>query len=138
LALSRYCLDTSAYSQFMRGHPPVVDLIDCAEWVGIPSIVLGELWSGFLQGGLLTKNQRELETFLAHPVVEEILVNREVAPLYGEISVDLRRAGTPIPINDIWIAAAAARMGVPVITYDDHFGFVRRIDSIILQPPSKA
>lgn len=138
MALSRYCLDTTAYSQFKRGHPPVVDLIDRAEWIGVPSIVLGELWVGFLQGSLTERNRHDLEDFLSHPSVEEIRVDREVAPLYGEISVDLRRAGTPIPINDIWIAATAARIGVPVLTYDDHFGFVRRIDSIILQAPHRA
>jgi tRNA(fMet)-specific endonuclease VapC len=135
LALSRYCLDTTAYSQFKRGHPPVVDLIDRAEWIGIPSIVLGELWGGFLQGSLTDRNRQELERFLTHPSVEEIVVDRAVAPLYGEISVDLRKAGTPIPVNDIWIAAAAAKTGAPVLTYDDHFGFVRRIDSIILRAP---
>ncbi|HEY3567135.1 MAG TPA: hypothetical protein VGP73_04305 [Thermoanaerobaculia bacterium] len=47
--MSRYCLDTSAYSHFKRGDPAVVDLIDRADWLGLPSIALGELWIGFLQ-----------------------------------------------------------------------------------------
>jgi predicted nucleic acid-binding protein len=111
-------------------------LVKHARWIGIPSIVLGELWLGFVLGGLKSQNQRELESFLAHPLVEEIPVDRTIAPIYGEISADLRKAGTPIPINDIWIAAAAARADVPVITYDGHFKSIRRVDSIILQPPS--
>jgi predicted nucleic acid-binding protein len=48
--MNRYCLDTSAYSHFKRGHPPVVDVIDRADWIGVPSIVVGELWVGFLLG----------------------------------------------------------------------------------------
>jgi tRNA(fMet)-specific endonuclease VapC len=112
----------------------VVTLVKYAEWIGLPSIVLGELWLGFMLGGLKGRNQRELEDFLAHPLVEEIPVDRAVAPIYGEISADLRKAGTPIPVNDIWIAAAAARAGVPIITYDGYFRSIRRIDSIILEP----
>ena len=116
----------------------MVDLIDRAEWLGFPSVALGELWMGFLLGGRLAKNQSELEEFLDHPLVEELRVDREVARIYGEICVDLQKAGTPIPINDIWIAAAAARAGVPVLTYDDHFQYMRRVESIILQPPARA
>lgn len=86
-------------------------------------------------GGLKSRNRQELEEFLAHPVVEEIPVDREIAPIYGEIFTDLRKAGTPVPVNDIWIAATAARAGVPVLTYDRHFRYIRRVDSIILKPP---
>jgi predicted nucleic acid-binding protein len=50
VAVSRYCLDTSAYSQFMRGEPAVTGLLDAAEWIGVPAIVIGELLSGFAQG----------------------------------------------------------------------------------------
>jgi tRNA(fMet)-specific endonuclease VapC len=113
----------------------VVDLIDRAEWLGFPSVAIGELWMGFFLGGLMTKNQRELELFLGHPLVEELQVDREVARIYGEICVDLRKAGTPIPINDIWIAATAAHAEVPVITYDGHFRSIRRVDSLVLEPP---
>jgi hypothetical protein len=48
VALSRYCLDTSAYTHFKSGDPAVVDLIDTAAWIGVPSVVLGELWMSFL------------------------------------------------------------------------------------------
>ena len=105
--MSRYCLDTSAYSHFKRGDPPVVDLIDRAEWLGVPSIVLGELWIGFLLGDRFEKNQTELNEFLTHPPVEELIPDREVARIYAEMVVSLRKAGTPIPSNDVWIAATA-------------------------------
>lgn len=132
--MSRYCLDTSAYSNFKRGDLRVVDLIDRADWIGIPAIVLGELWTGFLQGGRLAANQAELEAFLAHPVVEELHVDHEVGRIYAEIVVALQKAGTPIPVNDIWIAANAARAGATVITYDSHFQSIQRVGSIVLPP----
>lgn len=133
--MSRYCLDTSAYSQFKRGESAVTRLIDRAEWVGIPSIVIGELFVGFLAGGRPARNEEELAEFLANPVVDEIPVDREVARIYADIVTGLRRAGTPLPTNDIWIAAASARVGSPILTFDEHFQAVGRVGAILLQAP---
>jgi tRNA(fMet)-specific endonuclease VapC len=134
--MSRYCLDTSAYSHFKRGDSRIVELIDRAEWIGMSTIVLGELRVGFLLGGRLTVNEGELRELLASPVVEIVGVDQEVARHYAEIVVDLRRAGRPIPTNDIWIAAIAAREGALVLSYDDHFKAVSRVGSIILGTPT--
>jgi tRNA(fMet)-specific endonuclease VapC len=133
--VNRYCLDTSAYSHFKRGHPPVAELIDRADWIGVPSIVVGELWVGFLSGGRRERNQRDLDEFLRHPVVEELPVDREMGEIYAEIVVALQKAGKPVPTNDIWIAAAAARLGATVLTYDPHFSFIERVGSIVLPSP---
>jgi tRNA(fMet)-specific endonuclease VapC len=130
--LSRYVLDTSAYSHFKRGGAEIVDLIDTAEWIGVPSVVLGELWAGFLRGRRARENESELREFLANPAVEEVSIDARVARLYAEIVVSLREAGTPLPVNDIWIAACAAAAGASVLTYDDHFRHIRRIGSIVL------
>ncbi len=130
--MSRYCLDTSAYSHFKRGDPTVVDLLDNALWVGVPAVVLGELWIGFLLGNRLQQNDRELRDFLANPVVESLDVDPEVARIYGEIVVDLRKAGTPLPTNDIWIAATAVRAGATVLTYDAHFKQIARVGALVL------
>jgi predicted nucleic acid-binding protein len=109
-----------------------VELIDTAEWVGIPAVALGELWAGFLAGGRFEQNVAELAEFLANPAVHEIPIGREIARLYAEILVSLRRAGTPIPTNDIWIAAAAAHAGAAVLTYDGHFQSIGRVGSVVL------
>ena len=130
--MSRYCLDTSAYSHFKRGDRAVVELIDTAEWVGVPAVVLGELWSGFLAGGHLERNAADLAEFLANPVVHEIPIGREIARLYAEILTALRRGGTPVPTNDVWIAAAAAHSGTSVLTYDGHFQSIVRVGAVIL------
>lgn len=134
MALSRYCLDTSAYSHFKRGEARVVELIDSAEWVGMPLVVVGELWLGFVLGGHLQQNATELEEFLHSPVVEMLPVDLEVARAYGEIAASLRHAGTPLPTNDIWVAASAARSGATVLTFDDHFRSITRVGSVVLSP----
>jgi tRNA(fMet)-specific endonuclease VapC len=100
----------------------------------VPAVTIGELWAGFLLGSQLDRNAAELQAFLAHPSVEEIPVDRQVARAYGEIVVELRQAGTPLPTNDVWIAASAARVGATVLTFDGHFKSIRRVGSIILAP----
>ena len=130
--MSRYCLDTSAYSRFKRGEPQVVDLLDGADWIGLPTIVLGELWIGFLLGNRIQENATELREFLVNPIVHEIEIDRDAAGIYAEIVVALRKRGTPLPTNDIWIAAAAARSGATVVTYDGHFRSIERVGSLVL------
>lgn len=134
--MTRLCLDTSAYSYFKRGDGRVVELIDRAEWIGLPAIVVGELWTGFGLGRRKDENIRELEAFMDHPVVEELKVDSHVARIYGEIVADLRAAGSPLPTNDIWIAASAAGAGATVLTYDEHFDKIVRVGAIVLPPPS--
>lgn len=130
--MSRYCLDTSAYSHFQRGEDRVAELLDRAEWIGVPAATLGELRAGFMLGAHRERNEAELGDFLANPVVEELAADGEVARHYAEIVVELRHAGTPIPTNDVWIGATAARAGALVLTYDPHFERIARIGSVVL------
>ena len=130
--MSRYCLDTSAYSHFKRGDERVVTLLDAAEWIGVPTVVLGELYRGFLVGSRMERNLADLREFLANPVVHEIVIDQNVARVYAEIVVSLRRKGTPIPTNDLWVAAAAASVGATVLTHDSHFAQIQRVGSVVL------
>jgi tRNA(fMet)-specific endonuclease VapC len=134
--LSRYVLDTSAYSHFNRGEAKVVALLDSAHWLGVPAVVLGELEVGFLLGksSRLEENRAILGEFLENPIVEELGLDHDASRIYAEILVDLRQAGVTVPTNDIWIAAVAARHGVNVLTYDAHFKAIRRVGSVLLTP----
>jgi predicted nucleic acid-binding protein len=134
--VSRLCLDTSAYSHFKRGHEAVVALVDAAEWVGVPAIVLGELRTGFALGGRAEANERELGGFLKNASVEVLLVDDTCSRIYADIVVALRKAGTPLPTNDIWIAATAVRDGATVVTYDSHFRAIQRVGAIVLSTSS--
>lgn len=130
----RFCLDTSAYSHFKRGDSQVVELIDRAEWLGVPVVVLGELAVGFRRGSRAAANQSELDRFVANPSVEVLAIGEDVVGLYADIVLDLKKAGTPLPANDIWIAAVAARHGAAVLTYDIHFRSIARVGATILTP----
>lgn len=130
--MSRFCLDTSAYSHFQRSDSQVVELIDAADWIGLPAIVLGELRIGFSLGRARERNEGTLHEFLLNPSVDVLDIDEEASVHYADIVIDLRRLGTPIPTNDIWIAAAAAASGSIILTYDDHFAQVSRIGTTIL------
>lgn len=130
--MTRYCLDTSAYIRFLRGDRATVDAIDGASWIGFPVIALGELHTGFALTGNRPGELRRLRDFLAHPVVEIIAADDEVARAYGRIVAELRRAGTPLPSNDVWIAACAARTSSVVLTHDAHFTRIARIGCELL------
>lgn len=132
--MSSFCLDTSAYSNFRRGNEELAALLDRAELVGVPTVALGELRAGFLLGGRRRRNESELDTFLDNPVVQMLPVDSETSRQYAEIVAELREAGTPIPTNDIWIAATAARNGTTVLTCDDHFQRIGRVGSVVIAP----
>ena len=117
----RICLDTNAYSAFKRGNPDIVDLVETADEVAVPSIVLGELFAGFRMGSRTRRNVAELEEFLRRPGVSVATVTKAASERYGMLVSRLRQQGTPLPTNDIWIAAVALERGAQLVTMDAHF-----------------
>ena len=85
------------------------------------SISIGELIAGFKGGTKERENRDELARFLGSPRVRIYLIDETTAEYYGEILEKLRKAGTPIPTNDIWIGAAALQNGLKLFTKDQHF-----------------
>lgn len=93
---------------------------------------MGELRTAFALGRKPLENERELAAFLRNPVVEILGVDDAASRIYADIVVALRKAGTPLPTNDIWIAAVAAREGAAVVTFDEHFRAIQRVGSVVL------
>jgi tRNA(fMet)-specific endonuclease VapC len=118
----RVCLDTNAYSRLMGGHLPLKKLLESAEEVLVPVTVLGELYAGFELGARSRANRRQLADFLALPGVEVVPVSADIAERYGILVAQLTRQGTPLPSNDLWIAATVMETGARLTTYDQHFG----------------
>jgi len=129
----RIVLDTSAYAQLRRGHPDVQLRIARSDNTVVPAIVLGELEAGFRCGSRYKENTTVLEEFLSEPFVTTLAVDVAVSRIYGRHLAALRRAGTPIPTNDIWIAACATSVGAPLVTFDTHFTKVSDLDLDLLQ-----
>ena len=114
-------IDTNAYSDYRRGGESALEIVQSAPEIAISVVVLGELTGGFAAGHRESDNRRELLRFLASPRVRVLDVDRTTADLYAQIYRDLRQAGTPIPQNDMWIAATARQHDLALFTYDAHF-----------------
>ncbi len=114
-------LDTNAYTALLAGDEFVLEALACAERVLISVVVLGELHAGFKGGSRERDNLKLLEEFLGRPAVRTIDVTRSTAEIFAVVKQQLRKAGTPIPINDVWIAAHVIETGSWLVTYDHHF-----------------
>ena len=114
-------LDTNAYVKLASQDKEVFKVISEAESVVIPSIVIGELIEGFYGGTQFDKNRKTLNEFIDDLNIQIWDIGYQTAEIYGEIKNELKKKGTPIPANDIWIAASAIENGAKLITYDKHF-----------------
>ncbi len=128
--MKKVMIDTNIYSLAMRGKPRVVDLLRKIDQIGISTISVGELFSGFKAGSREEKNREELEVFLDSPRVAVHGVDVETADFYAIILNQLKAAGTPIPTNDIWIAASALQNGYKLFSEDRHFNFIQGLIQI--------
>lgn len=120
----RLCLDTSAYSRFMRGAPRLQTRLEAADELLLPVTMLGEVYAGFQGGNRLEENLALLAAFRRQPGVVLLETTDNIAQRYAALVASLKRQGTPIPTNDIWIAAAALENGGRLVAYDAHFAAV--------------
>ena len=125
--MRRILLDTSAYSAFKRGHDNIRTILQEADDITVTPVVLGELYAGFARGRHRRKNERELRLFLSSPRVRLVSIDDETAERYAVVVNGLRSAGTPIPTNDVWIAASAMQYGVAIVTTDEHYEKVAQV-----------
>jgi tRNA(fMet)-specific endonuclease VapC len=127
-------LDTNAYVALKKGDPRVEPLVRASEHLYFSIIILGELYFGFHNGSRLRQNVAELDEFLSHPYVSIALLSRTTADRFGRIATHLQRTGTPIPTNDIWIAAQTMELDPELITFDEHF---TRVPGLLVVHPAK-
>lgn len=117
----RVCIDTNAYCALMQNRAGLQVCLEQAESIYVPTIVLGELHAGFCLGSRHEQNLEQLQVFLDLPGVQVTPPDEAVAQRYGYLVRDLRQLGTPIPTNDLWIAASALETGARLVSYDAHF-----------------
>ena len=123
----RLLLDTNAYTALRLGHGDVSERVQQSEKVLLSVVVAGELFFGFRNGSRYEENADALRVFLEDPNVTVVHLTWHTAELFGRISAALRKQGTPLPTNDIWLAAQAMEVHATLLSADRHFA---RVDGL--------
>ena len=114
----------------LAGSAAAIKRIAQAENIWLPAPVLGELRAGFAKGSKAAKNELLLQDFLASKHVHVVAIDEAVTRCYAKIFDQLRKAGTPIPTNDLWIAASVMHCGFPLYSLNAHFKHVIGIELV--------
>ena len=101
----RVALDTNCYVDLCKGLAGTVTLLEEAEAVLLPFVVLGELRAGFAHGRRAAENERILRRFLLKDGVRVLFADDQTTHHYAAVFRQLRKQGTPIPTNDMWLSA---------------------------------
>jgi len=117
----RIVVDTNRYRDFCAGVPEAAERFRAAERIFLPFVTLAELRAGFLCGSRSAVNERVLARFLSRPRVGVLYPDEDTTRHYAQIFRRLREQGTPIPTNDIWIAALTEQHGLVLYSRDGHF-----------------
>ena len=117
----KVALDTNRLTDLFKGDAALAETLATCEEVWIPLIVLGEIQAAFYGEMQQQRNEILLHRFLSKATVKVQFPGRATAEHYARLFVQLRRAGTPIPDNDLWIAALALEKDLSLITRDGHF-----------------
>lgn len=126
----RLALDTNRYTDFWAGDAQVVNVVELAEEVFLPFAVVAELRYGFLKGSRPAQNEQVLQTFLGKRGVSILFPDDATTRYYATVQHQLRRDGTPIPSNDIWIAALALQHALTLYARDKHLDHIPQLTRI--------
>jgi tRNA(fMet)-specific endonuclease VapC len=126
----RLAVDTNGYSAAARGEQRAVQLLRSADEILLPFVVVGELRAGFAAGTIGLTNESKLTLFLNSPRVHLLFADDQTTFHYARIFAELRRAGTPIPTNDLWIAALVIQHQALLFTRDAHFAKIAAITRV--------
>jgi len=123
----RLALDTNRYADMCRGVAEVVELVEHADAVYLPFVVVAELRVGFALGTRTAENEQVLRRFLIKPGVGVLFADEQTLHHYAVAFRQLRRQGTPIPTNDLWIGALVLQHDLVLCDRDRHFDYLPQI-----------
>ena len=115
----RVLLDTNVVIDLLAGDPEVLELLSEMDELLLPSQVVGELYYGAENSERKEQHLEGIEAFLSKCRI--VPTDERVAKEYGRVKRELKEKGTPIPENDVWIAATSRTWGLPLLTGDAHF-----------------
>jgi len=123
----RVALDTNRYVDLCKGVDETVALLEEAEAIMLPFVALGELRAGFAHGRRHAENERTLRRFLLKEGVRVLFADDQTTHHYAAVFRQLRKQGTPIPTNDMWLAALVLQHNLALHARDKHFDHLPQI-----------
>jgi tRNA(fMet)-specific endonuclease VapC len=126
----RIAIDTNRYRDFCAGETEAMAIFSSVRAIHLPFVVLAELRAGFLCGSLARRNEAVLQRFLSRPRSHLLLADEQTIHHYARIFFQLRSQGTPIPTNDIWIAALVIQHDLLLYSRDRHFDHLPQLPRI--------
>jgi tRNA(fMet)-specific endonuclease VapC len=123
----RVALDTNRYVDLCKGVGETVAVLEEAEAVMLPFVVLGELRAGFVHGKRQAENERTLRQFMLKDGVRVLFADDQTTHHYASVFRQLRKQGTPIPTNDMWLAALVLQHNLALHARDKHFDHLPQI-----------
>ena len=123
----KVALDTNRYVDLCRGVDETVAILEEAEGIVLPFVVLGELRAGFAHGRRPAENERTLRRFLLKEGVQVLFADDQTTHHYASVFRQLRTQGTPIPTNDMWLAALVLQHNLALHARDRHFDHLPQI-----------
>lgn len=126
----RLAIDTNRYRDLCDGQRDVVERLETAEAIFVPVVVLAELRAGFAVGTKGRANERMLHQFLAQPGVEVLHTTDATTRSYAALYRQLRSQGTPVPTNDLWIAAIVLEHDLTLYSRDAHFAALPQLNVV--------
>jgi tRNA(fMet)-specific endonuclease VapC len=123
-------LDTNRLSDALRGKETVLEVLESANSIHIPFVVLAEVQAGFQAGTKAPQNQARLQRLLTVLDAKIRYSDRGTIDAYAQLFAQLRAQRLPIPSNDLWIAALALQHGLILYTRDEHFARLPQISRL--------
>ncbi|MDA0321312.1 MAG: type II toxin-antitoxin system VapC family toxin [Verrucomicrobia bacterium] len=121
-------LDTNAISALAGKDPDLIRKLRDTRRVAVTLINLGEYKFGIAHSREKAELTNWLNSFLSRADV--LCPDVETSDYYADVRTELKKAGTPIPANDCWIAAITRQHGMPILSRDQHFDLVDGIHRI--------
>jgi len=127
----KICLDTNIAIDILNGDLKILKLIGAYDAIILPITVIGELRFGAYRSAKQSDNLVKIDALEMR--CEIIEIGSSVADFYGSTKAFLAGKGTPIPENDIWIAACCISIAMPLLTNDNHFRAVPQLKTIFVK-----
>ena len=128
--MPKILLDTNTYTLFKKKSQDAKVILESADEVGLPNVVIAELYAGFFGGTQFAQNVAEIQSFLQEPQIRRVEFSLHTPKIFGEQHSSLKRQGITVPHNDLWIAALAIEHDFVVYSLDKHLKMIPTITVI--------